>query len=174
MILVASLGILFIPFSQAQSKARVDLENQVVLIEEIAAILVTLNAKGEQILVTENEVTFPPILSFLGAEPGEAGQAVSAVVKAELVEAADQSLAQKLILRIRRPDGEPLPDGVLALLKFQVKEQIVDQDSLDLTLKNKVSVLNSEGRRVSALGKAAGLTVMKDPPPVFVCFFYMH
>ena len=78
------LPTLLIPSSLAESKARSDLGSEVALLGETTRIPITLRANDEQIVATENEITVPSVLSFLGAELGKAGESVSAEVHTQL------------------------------------------------------------------------------------------
>jgi len=175
-VLTAWIGILLISFCQAQSKAQVDLGAEVALPGEISRISVTLDANGEQIRTTENEITFPLSLTFVEAEVGEAGQSVSAKVNAEVVTPSDESEDQKLIVKVQAPTGKWLPSGVIAVVKFQISETATDEEAyLDLELANKASVsVGSEGPKEPVEGRAGTLTVMKEAPPIAACLFYMH
>ncbi len=174
-ILAAGVGILFISLCQAQSKARLDLGSEVSLIGEVSRITLTLDANGEQIRSTENEITFPASLSFVEVEVGEAGQSVSAKVEAQEVTPSNESEEKKLIIKVEAPNGQWLPSGVIAVANFQISDQITEEPFIELRLANSAFVsVGREGQREPAAGRAGTLTVMKEAPPIAACFFYMH
>ena len=91
------LPTLLMPSSLAESKARSDLGNEVALLGETTQIPITLSANDEQIVATENEIIVPSVLSFVGAELGKAGEAVSAEIHTQLIAGWEESKDPKLI-----------------------------------------------------------------------------
>ena len=169
------LPTLLIPSSLAQSKARSDLGNEVALLGETTQISITLSANDEQILATENEIIVPSVLSFVGAELGKAGEAVSAEIQTQLMPPSEASKDSKLIVNVQGADQKGLPSGVLVMLKFEVIGPIdEEQDFLDLTLENKAFVIGQDNEKVAIEGRPGTLMIMKEPPPILACFFYMH
>ena len=84
-------------------------------------------------MATENEIIVPSVLSFVGAELGKAGEAVSAEIQTQLMPPSE-SKHPKLIVNVRGADQKGLPSGVLVLLKFEVIGPIdAEQGFLDLT-----------------------------------------
>ena len=169
------LPILLIPSSLAESKARSDLGSEAALLGETTQIPITLSANDEQIVATENEIIVLSVLSFVGAELGKAGEAVSAEVHTKLIPASEESKNPKLIVNVLGTDQKGLPSGVLVLLKFEVIGPIdEEQGFLDLTLENKAFVIGQDNEKVAIKGRSGTLMIMKEPPPVFACLFYMH
>ena len=81
----------------------------------------------------------------------------------------------KLIVNVRGADQKGLPSGVLVLLKFEVIGPIdEEQGFLDLTLENKAFVIGQDNEKVEIKGRPGTLIIMKEPPPVIACLFYMH
>ncbi len=169
------LPTLLMPSSLAESKARSDLGNEVALLGETTQIPITLSANDEQIVATENEIIVPSVLSFVGAELGKAGEAVSAEIHTQLIPPSEESKDPKLIVKVRGADQKGLPSGVLVLLKFEVIGPIdEEQGFLDLTLENKAFVIGQDNEKVEIKGRPGTLIIMKEPPPVIACLFYMH
>ena len=169
------LPTLLIPSSLAESKARSDLGNEVALLGETTQIPITLSANDEQIVATENEIIVPSVLSFVGAELGKAGEAVSAEVRTQLIPPSEGSKDPKLIVNVLGTDQKGLPSGVLVLLKFEVIGPIDEElGFLDLRLENKAFVIGQDTEKVAIEGRPGTLIIMKEPPPVIACFFYMH
>ena len=169
------LPTLLIPSSLAESKARSDLGSEVALLGETTQISITLRANDEQIVATENEITVPSVLSFLGAELGKAGEAVSAELHTQLMPPSEESKHPKLIVKVLGTDQKGLPSGVLVFLKFEVIGPIEGEHGfLDLRLENKAFVIGQDNEKMAIKGRPGTLTIMKEPPPVMACFFYMH
>jgi len=174
-VLAMVLPTLLSPSSLAESKARSDLGNEVALLGETTQIPITLSANDEQIVATENEITVPSVLSFVGAELGKAGEAVSAEVHTQLIPSSEESKDPKLIVKVLGTDQKGLPSGVLVFLKFGVIGPIDEEHGfLDLRLENKAFVIGQDKEKVAIKGRPGTLTIMKEPPPIIACFFYMH
>jgi hypothetical protein len=150
----------------AQTQARVDLGSDLTTPGDVARIPITLT-KDEQSAGVETEITFPAALSFVDAELGEAGQAVSAEIKT-------QPAAGKVVVRIQAPQGKVLPTGIVGLARFKVDEKVDTSGSTELKLDHQPSVIDRDGRKQRAEGSAGSVTVLTKPPQAIVCFFYMH
>ena len=121
-----------------------------------------------------SEISYPgKTLEFIEAIRGLSAEAVGAEVTAS-TEALDDDTSI-LTVSITAKEGESIPQGVLADLRFMISEE-VPADETTVPLINQVSAWSDETPRTpieSVTGQDGQVTITANPP-VFACFFYMH
>ena len=121
-----------------------------------------------------SEIRYPgKALEFIEAMRGLSAEAVGAEVTAS-TEALDEGTSI-LTVSITAKEGESIPQGVLADLRFMISEE-VPADETTIPLINQVSAWSDEippNPIESITGEDGAVTISADPP-LFACFFYMH
>lgn len=146
---------------------------------DVVVLSLTLDAPdGVSVGSLENEISFPTdLVAFVSAKVGVAGSATGAAIRTELT--PDPTDVEKTILKMTLSPApasgsaaEPLPDGVLADVSFQIAEDAAFE-WITLGLKSKAWTLDTPARRVPSVVTAGGKihVVAKGK---FSCFFYMH
>ena len=121
-----------------------------------------------------SEVTYPgQMLEFIEAIRGLSAEAVGAEVTAS-TEALD-SETSILTVTITAKEGESIPQGILADLRFKISEE-APADDTTVPLINQVSAWSNEipPNPIEPIGGENGVVTISANPPVFACFFYMH
>jgi len=158
----------------AQSPASVDLGSDITIPGEVSRIPLTLAAEGAKVTAIEDQVTFPAALSFVDVELGDAGTVLSAKVETKVTDSAENPASRKLAVTIVAPEGKVFSSGVVAILRFTVPKDIDTSGSTDLKLEHQPSVVDSNGGKQRVKGTTGTVSIMTKPPPLIVCFFYMH
>lgn len=121
-----------------------------------------------------SEITYPiKTLEFIEAIRGLSAEAVEAKVTA-VTEALDGD-SSILRVTIAAKEGESIPQGIVADLRFKIFEE-VPADDTTVPLINQVFAWSDEIPPIpieSITGEDGAVTISADPP-VFACFFYMH
>jgi hypothetical protein len=121
-----------------------------------------------------SEITYPfKILEFIEAIRGLSAEAVAAKVTA-ITEALDGD-SSILRVTIAAKEGESIPQGILADLRFKISEE-VPADDTTVPLINQVSAWSDEipPNPIESITGEDGAVTISANPPVFACFFYMH
>lgn len=121
-----------------------------------------------------SEITYPfKILEFIEAIRGLSAEAVAAKVTA-ITEALDGD-SSVLRVTIAAKEGESIPQGILADLRFKISEE-VPADDTTVPLINQVSAWSDEipPNPIESITGEDGAVTISANPPVFACFFYMH
>ena len=121
-----------------------------------------------------SEITYPgKTLEFIEAIRGLSAEAVEAKVTA-VTKALDGDFS---ILRvtIAAKEGESIPQGIVADLRFKISEE-VPADDTTVPLINQVSAWSDEipPNPIESIKGEDGAVTISSNPPVFACFFYMH
>ena len=84
----------------------------------------------------------------------------------------DSSILQ---VTIAAKEGESIPQGILADLRFKISEE-VPADDTTVPLINQVSAWSDEipPNPIESITGEDGAVTISANPPVFACFFYMH
>ena len=121
-----------------------------------------------------SEITYPiKTLEFIEAIRGLSAEAVEAKVTA-VTEALDGD-SSILRVTIAAKEGESIPQGIVADLRFKIFEE-VPADDTTVPLINQVFAWSDEIPPIpieSITGEDGAVTISSNPP-VFACFFYMH
>ena len=119
-------------------------------------------------------ISYPgKFLEFTEAIRGLSAEAVGAKVTSSVEDLNDNTSA--LTVSIAVEDGESIPQGVLADLRFKISED-APADETVIPLINKVSAWSNEIPPTpieSITGQDGEITITANPP-IFACFFYMH
>ena len=119
-----------------------------------------------------SEITYPgQTFEFVEVMPGPSAEAVGAEVTAEAGDPGGQT--STLRVSIAAKEGDSIPSGILADLRFKISE---DADDTKVPLKNKVSAWSDQVPPTpieSITGKDGELTI-SSTPPFFACLFYLH
>lgn len=121
-----------------------------------------------------SEITYPiKTLEFVEAIRGLSAEAVAAKVTA-VTEALDGD-SSILRVTIAAKEGESIPQGILADLRFKISEE-VPADDTTVPLINQVSAWSDEipPNPIESITGEDGAVTISANPPVFACFFYMH
>ncbi len=121
-----------------------------------------------------SEITYPiKTLEFIEAIRGLSAEAVGAKVTA-VTEALDGDYS---ILRvtIAAKEGESIPQGIVADLRFMISEEVLADDTT-VPLINQVSAWSDEipPNPIESITGEDGAVTISANPPVFACFFFMH
>ncbi len=121
-----------------------------------------------------SEITYPiKTLEFIEAIRGLSAEAVDAKVTA-VTQALDDEFSI-LQVTIEAKEGESIPQGIVADLRFQISQE-VPADDTTVPLINQVSAWSDEipPSPIESITGEDGAVTISANPPVFACFFYMH
>ncbi len=113
------------------------------------------------------ELSFPnKLLTFSSFAKGADTESLEITILTELLESEDEN-----ILQVELSSSEPIPEGNLLELLFDVAPEAEPND--EYTLKNIVQrIETTQGEALEATGREGFIIVVGDA--VFGCFFYMH
>lgn len=121
-----------------------------------------------------SEITYPiKTLEFIEAIRGLSAEAVGAKVTA-VTEALDGD-SSILRVTIAAKEGESIPQGIVADLRFMISEEVLADDTT-VPLINQVSAWSDEipPNLIESFTGEDGAVTISANPPVFACFFFMH
>lgn len=140
-------------------------------------VTITVNLRvpdGTGISKVMSVISYPgKFLKFTEVIRGLSAEAVGAKVTSSVEDLNDNTSA--LTVSIAVEDGESIPQGVLADLRFKISED-APADETVIPLVNKVSAWSNEIPPTpieSITGQDGEITITANPP-IFACFFYMH
>lgn len=116
------------------------------------------------------EISLPsPLLTFSEVERAFLAEQVEAKLSADVIES-------KIRVKASVPEGKgnPLPEGLIAFVKFKVSQEAKAGELKVLV--EKVEMKDLEGKPIKTAGKAEGQinVIPKEMAPLAGCFFYMH
>jgi hypothetical protein len=133
---------------------------------EIPVTLVTRN--GPQVGSVSFEMAFPSAaLSFTAVNLGSALEAEGAELNSEL---RDGEEGHRKILSVEVSSGQPMGQGLLVTLIFEVSQEIAINHEIQLENLSQSSK-SLDGEDLSARGLDGSITSIEFIP---ACFFYMH
>jgi hypothetical protein len=156
----------------AQPAVRVNLGSDVTKVADTARLSMTLDDAGEQVGAIVDELVVPSALSFVEGELTPDAVA-SATIATEVVDAAADGATRRLRVTVKANSGTVLPGGLVAVLTFKAPDDI-DEESVDVQIDHRASITIGDRAAADATGDFGLVTVLKAPPPVIACFFYMH
>ena len=140
---------------------------------EDASLIVMLSTTGApKIAAIHFEVSMPSALvSFAKISERAGASASEAVVKTEIVKAAD---ASQTTVRVDVSASKPIQDGMLVAVDVDVSKKAAPGTNINVTVRN--ATARSVGGRQIPTRVADGLIAVMSTlePPVAACFFYMH
>ncbi len=172
-ILIALSLVLTASTVAAQEAVTVDLGTDAVVPGEQTNISVVVSTEGApKIGSIHFEAAFPPkILSFVEVSKSSGDRAPGLQVKAEVVSSPGH--ADESILRVDLSAPEPIPQGPLVILKFEVAKDAPGDSQLTLKA-GKTAARSVDGREIATQTIDATLTILAPNSDAFACFFYMH
>ncbi len=170
--LVVAFGLWGTVPALAEAPPRVDLGTTVVQAGDVAEVTLTLDAEGHPVAGFTSEIVFPTALSFVDAVAASAGIASAAEIRTHVKTAG--SGAQTLVVKVHTPNGAIIPDGQIAILRFNVPKALDNDHSVDFRLIPRVTIVTPAFQTLSGEGDEGLITVLPRPSAVATCFFYMH
>ncbi len=171
-------------FSQGQPGVSLDLG---VVIDSFfpgdqVGLPVTLVSRNDpQVGDVTLEVAFPSkVISLVEVTLGSGATAAGAEVRTEVVDAPEEAAAEaegeesvdleRKILRVNISSSTVLPDGLLATLNFEVKDEISINHEIHMENVSQTA-LSLDGQEVRTRGIDGTITSIEFIP---ACLFYMH
>ena len=140
-------------------------------------VTITLNLRspeGVAISKAVSEITYPgESLEFVEVIRGLSAEAIGAEVTAEAGDSGSE--ASMLRVTIAAKEGDSIPSGILADLRFKISEE-APADETKVPLKNKVFAWSDQvpPTPIESITGEDGEVTISATPPVFACFFYLH
>jgi hypothetical protein len=140
--------------------------------------LLLANAPDVSVSQLEHWIEFPKNkLQYVSSRLGIAADLAKTVLNVEMQDkpASESAEEEIVILHLSMQSKQPIPDGPLVEVSFNVS----DVPPETITLAHRLEALNTEGEEISDIVSSDGqfevTHLLPDAPPgIFSCFFYMH